>query len=58
MKDYLTVREAAKSLGVNPETLRRWDRTDKLKAKRNPMNNYRLYSIKDIENLKKQIAGR
>jgi len=58
MKDYLTVREAAKNLGVNPETLRRWDRAGKLKAKRNPMNNYRLYSIKDIENLKKQIAGR
>jgi DNA-binding transcriptional MerR regulator len=49
--------EAAKILGVNPETLRRWDRAGKLKAKRNPMNNYRLYSVKDIESLKKQIAG-
>ena len=57
MKDYVTVKEAAKNLGVNPETLRRWDRAGKLKAKRNPMNNYRLYSVKDIENLKKQIAG-
>jgi excisionase family DNA binding protein len=57
MKDYMTVMEAAKILGVNPETLRRWDRAGKLKAKRNPMNNYRLYSVKDIESLKKQIAG-
>jgi len=57
MKDYMTVMEAAKILGVNPETLRRWDRAGKLKAKRNPMNNYRLYSDKDIESLKKQIAG-
>jgi len=57
MKDYVTVKEAAKNLGVNPETLRRWDRAGKLKAKRNPMNNYRLYSVKDIENLKKQIAA-
>jgi excisionase family DNA binding protein len=57
MKDYMTVMEAARILGVNPETLRRWDRAGKLKAKRNPMNNYRLYSVKDIESLKKQIAG-
>jgi excisionase family DNA binding protein len=57
MKDYMTVMEAAKILGVNPETLRRWDRAGKLKAKRNPMNNYRLYSVEDIESLKKQIAG-
>jgi len=57
MKDYMTVMEAAKILGVNPETLRRWDRTGKLKAKRNPMNNYRLYSVQDIEKLKNQIAG-
>ena len=57
MKDYMTVMEAAKILGVNPETLRRWDRAGKLKAKRNPMNNYRLYSVKDIESLEKQIAG-
>jgi site-specific DNA-methyltransferase (adenine-specific) len=57
MKDYMTVKEAAEILGVNPETLRRWDRAGKLKAKRNPMNNYRLYSVQEIENLKKQIAG-
>jgi len=55
MKDYITVIEAAKILGVNPETMRRWDRAGKLKAKRNPMNNYRLYSVQDIENIKKRI---
>ncbi|MFC1752849.1 MerR family DNA-binding transcriptional regulator [Thermoproteota archaeon] len=30
---YLQVKEASKILGVNPETLRRWDNTGKLKAK-------------------------
>lgn len=55
MKGYITVIEAAKILGVNPETMRRWDRAGKLKAKRNPMNNYRLYSVQDIENIKKRI---
>lgn len=55
MKDYITVIEAAKILGVNPETMRRWDRAGKLRAKRNPMNNYRLYSVKDIDKLKKRI---
>ena len=57
MKGYVTVKEAAKNLGVNPDTLLRLDRVGKLKAKRNPMNNYRLYSVKYIENLKKQIAA-
>lgn len=28
----IKIREAAEMLGVNPETLRRWDRTGKLKA--------------------------
>ena len=43
--DYLTVKEASQILGVNPETLRRWDNSGKLKTKRHPMNNYRIYNI-------------
>ena len=32
MEGLIKLREAAKILGVHPETLRRWDRSGKLKA--------------------------
>ena len=57
MKKNLTVNEAAKILEVNPETLRRWDRTGKLKTHRHPINNYRLYTAKEIQKLKAKIEG-
>ena len=56
MKDKLiTIKEAAKILGVSCDTLRRWDKAGKLKAKRHPMNNYRVYSARTIKNLKDKI---
>ena len=51
----ITIQDAAKILGVNPETLRRWDRKEKFKAKRHPINGYRLYNEKDIKALLKKI---
>jgi site-specific DNA-methyltransferase (adenine-specific) len=53
--DYLTVKEASQILGVNPETLRRWDNAGKLKTKRHPMNNYRIYDPSLVERLRKSI---
>lgn len=52
---YLTVKNAAKILGVNPETLRRWDNIGKLKTKRHPINNYRIYDPVEVEDLRKAI---
>ena len=49
LKDYLTVKQAADLLGVSPATLRRWDKAGKLKAIKNPMNNYRLYRRDELE---------
>jgi len=40
--------EAAKKLGVTTETLRRWDRDGKLNAKRNPVNQYRVYTERQL----------
>lgn len=54
-KKLLTIRQAAKMLGVNPDTLRRWDKAEKFKAIRHPMNNYRMYSTQTIEKLKNRI---
>jgi DNA (cytosine-5)-methyltransferase 1 len=43
MKDYFTISEVADLLSVSKETLRRWDRSGKLVAVREPMSNYRVY---------------
>jgi excisionase family DNA binding protein len=55
IQDYLTVGQAAESLGVSNSTLRNWDRAGKLKAGRNPMNGYRLYRREDVEALLARI---
>ena len=51
----MTVREVAKLLGVTTLTVRNWDQKGKLSAYRNPVNNYRLYKIEDVEDLLKDI---
>jgi len=47
----LKIREAAEILNVNPETLRRWDRSGKLKAIIISKRGDRRYRIEDIEKL-------
>ncbi|OGF52491.1 hypothetical protein A3I27_04095 [Candidatus Giovannonibacteria bacterium RIFCSPLOWO2_02_FULL_43_11b] len=42
---YLKIKDAAIFLGVSPETLRFWEKSDKLKCFRDPKNKYRLYKI-------------
>jgi len=48
-KKYYAIKETAKLLGVTPLTLRNWDKSGKLKAYRNPINNYRVYKAEEIE---------
>ena len=55
--EYLMIKEASKVLGVTPVTLRRWDKAGKLKTKRHPMNNYRIYDPAEVEALRKSILG-
>ncbi|MFQ6084174.1 MAG: MerR family DNA-binding transcriptional regulator [Candidatus Aminicenantia bacterium] len=57
-KRYLTIGEVAKILGVTPLTLRNWDKGGKLKAYRNPINNYRIYKPGDIERFLRQIESK
>ena len=54
-KKFLNVKEVARLLGVTPLTVRNWDQRGKLAAYRNPVNNYRLYKIEDVEGLLKEI---
>ncbi len=56
--DYLTVGEAADRLGVSISTLRNWDRSGKLAARRHPINGYRLYVRDDLEAFLQRIHSR
>jgi len=55
LKDYMRVSQAAEFIGVNAETLRRWDRAGKLKAYRHPISKYRLYSVSDLRKLLNKV---
>jgi excisionase family DNA binding protein len=46
----LTAREVATMLHVTLETLRRWDKTNQLRAARTP-GGYRRYRLSDIQRL-------
>ncbi len=54
---YLKIKEVAEILGVTPLTLRNWDKQGKLKAYRNPINNYRVYKAEDIELFLRKIES-
>ncbi len=45
----LKIREAAEMLGVNPETLRRWDNEGKLIAVKVSKRGDRRYKLEDLE---------
>ena len=52
---YVKVREAAKILGVAPNTVRAWGAAKKIPEYRHPANGYRMYKRSDLELLIKQI---
>jgi len=52
----ITIAEAAKLLGVSQPTLRRWDELGKFKARRHPMNSYRMYLRDEVMTLRKKIV--
>lgn len=51
----LTISEAAEMLGVSQVTLRRWDASGRFRARRHPINDYRMYDRADVERLRKKI---
>jgi excisionase family DNA binding protein len=55
MEKFLTIKAAAKLLGVSPLTLRNWDKSGKLVAHRNPLNNYRVYKLSQIEQFLEEL---
>lgn len=51
LEDFVRVGEAASILGVTTKTLRNWDRAGKLKARRHPVNRYRIYLRQELDAL-------
>jgi len=51
----ITLNEAASLLGVTKETLRNWDKSGKLVSIRDPKNNYRMYSLSDVQALQGSV---
>lgn len=53
ISEYMTIKQASKYLGVSGNTLRSWEKLEKIKPIRNPMNNYRLYKKEDLDKILK-----
>jgi excisionase family DNA binding protein len=51
-KEFFTISEAAKILGVSAETLRRWGRSKKIAVTRNA-EGYRVFSQEDLDSIKR-----
>ena len=49
---YFNIKQVAKKIGVSTSTIRNWEKANLFKAQRST-NGYRIYSISDIETLKK-----
>jgi type I restriction-modification system DNA methylase subunit len=51
MATFISLAETASFLGVSKETLRNWDKAGKLKSVRRPNNNYRVYSLTEVQRM-------
>jgi predicted site-specific integrase-resolvase len=58
LENYVRVGEAASIFGVTPKTLRNWDRSGKLQARRHPVNGYRIYLREELEALLNRPTNR
>ena len=55
-KKYLNIQQAARLIGVTELTLRNWDKAGKFAAARHPINNYRVYTLDQIESLMAKLG--
>ncbi len=55
LKDFLRISEAAEYLGVSSKTLRNWENAGKITAFRHPVNGYRLFRQKDLDELLRRV---
>ncbi len=57
LRDFLRISEAAEYLGVSPNTLRNWENAGKIAAHRHPVNGYRLFKQKELDELLRPIQS-
>lgn len=58
-KEYLTTAEVARILGVSTQTIYNWIRQGKVsEPERHPLTSYRLWTLKDVDLVRKTIAAR
>ena len=50
----MTIKQAAEFLGVSQNTLRNWGRDGRIKERRHPVNQYRLYDTDELTQLLQQ----
>ena len=55
LDEFVTIKQAARFLGVCCNTLQGWDRDNKIPVYRNPISGYRLFKKTDLEDLLRQI---
>jgi DNA (cytosine-5)-methyltransferase 1 len=54
---YVQVKEAAAILDVAPNTVRAWGAAGKIVEYRHPLNNYRLYRLKDLKKVNEMVRA-
>ncbi len=55
MDGFVTVNDAADTLGVSIDTIRRWEKKGLIKARRSPQN-YRLFNLEEIKRVQNKIT--
>ncbi len=55
MDNFISISKAAEIIGVNKQTLRRWDKSGKFPSSRNPINNYRVYTLSQVNQFVKEL---
>ena len=53
LKDRLSITEVAKSVGVTPRTIMRWEKTGKIKRSKRDWRGWRFYQKEDIEDIRR-----
>jgi MerR family transcriptional regulator, copper efflux regulator len=57
INEYLSIMQAAKLLGVHPNTLRNWSKKNMIPVFYNPANNWAMYKKEDIQDFLDKIKG-
>jgi len=57
MEKRLTITEVAKTVGVTPRTIMRWEKSGKIKKQKRDWRGWRFYSSEDVEEIKQFVES-